>query len=247
MQKKNGEDEMRMVFPVLCVVIALVFFTSMPVYRSLESSFSEEKGLGAAMVMLREGIEQNQSVSTFLGLADDAEPSVLVAAEPIDAHEAFDLAAEVAAYIEAHTPTFVLPLDGELNSAYGTRVDPFYTGNLLLLDASDYEEHRGLDISAARSCDIRAAMDGIVRYVGWDDSYGNYLIIRHDDCETLYAHCASIEVVEGQSVRAGESIAVAGMTGRATGVHLHFEVFVDGVSVDPAAYFGIYGGGSSVS
>lgn len=74
------------------------------------------------------------------------------------------------------------------------------------------------------------------------DGYGNYLVIAHEGCETLYAHCAEIYAVEGQQVDAGEEIALAGMTGRATGVHLHFEVFVDGAQVDPAAYFGFFGG-----
>lgn len=231
MQKKNREAEARAVFPVLCVVIALVLFTSMPVYRELESSFSEEKGLGATMVMLREGIEQNESVSTFLGISGEEQR----------AHEE-SLAVAVAAYIEAHTPTtptFVLPLDGELTSAHGTRVNPFYSGSLLLLDADDYETHNGIDISASHSRTVCAAMAGTVRKVAWNNSYGNYLIITHEECETLYAHCASISVVEGQCVSAGDEIAEAGMTGRATGIHLHFEVLVDGVSVDPMAYFGI--------
>lgn len=220
MQQKKRDAETRAVFPVLCVVIALVLFTSMPVYRGLESSFSEEKGLGATMVMLREGIEQNESVATFLGLSDEAER----------AHEE-NLAVAVAAYIEAHTPVspaFVLPLDGELTSAHGTRVNPFYSGNLLLLDAGDYETHNGIDISAAHSRTVRAAMNGTVRKVGWNNSYGNYLILTHLECETLYAHCASIAVTEGQTVAAGTEIAEAGMTGRATGIHLHFEVLVDG-------------------
>lgn len=231
---KASKDEVRAIFPVLCVVIGLVLFSSMPIYRGLESNFSEEKGLGAAMVLLRDELTQNESVATFLGLpAPDSAVTVGTAA---DAHS-FDLAAEVAAYIEIHTPKFVPPLDGKINSAYGVRVDPFYAGNMLFLDAGDYESHRGIDISAAQSRDICSALDGTVRFVGWDNSYGNYLIISHDDCETLYAHCASILVAQGEAVRAGEQIAVAGMTGRATGVHLHFEVLVDGVSVDPLQYF----------
>lgn len=240
MQHKQSESEAAAVFPALCAVIALVLLSSMPIYRGLESSFSAERGLGAAMVMLREEITENESVATFLGLAP-AEEAVYVSAVPASDTTAFDLEAAVAAYIEAHTPAFVLPLDGDLTSAYGTRLDPFYNSSLLPLSAADYEIHRGLDISAARSRDIRAAMPGTVRFVGWDNSYGNYLILTHDACETLYAHCDSIAVTAGQTVRAGENIAVAGATGRATGVHLHFEVFVDGVSVDPAAYFGIFG------
>lgn len=245
MQHTPTDREAAAVFPALCAVIALVLLSSMPIYHGIESSFSEEQGLGAAMVMLRDELTENESVATFLGLSAQEEAVYVSAAPESGDTEPFDLAAEVAAYIEAHTPDFVLPLDGEVNSPYGPRPDPFYTGSLRLLDAADYETHRGIDISAARSRDIRAAMDGIVRFVGWDNSYGNHLILTHDACETLYAHCDSIAVTAGQRVRAGESIAVAGATGRATGVHLHFEVFVDGVSVDPAGYFSIGGGEAS--
>ena len=247
MHKKQREPEAAAIFPALCAVIAIVLFSSMPIYRGLESSFSEERGLGAAMVMLREEIEQNESVATFLGLSP-VEEAIFVSAAPADDEvHAFDLDAEVAAYIAAHTPDFVLPLDGDLNSPFGTRVDPFADAGMRLLGMAATETHRGIDISAARSRDVRAAMDGVVRFVGWDNSYGNYLIITHDACETLYAHCDSIAVEAGQTVRAGESIAVAGATGRATGIHLHFEVFVDGVSVDPTAYFGIYDGEASAT
>ncbi len=239
---RQGTEEARAIFPVLCVVIALVFFSSMPVYRGLESNFSEEKGLGAAMVMLRSELEQNDTISAFLGLdaVSDSE----------DGAEKTDLAAAVAAYIEAHAPSapaFVLPLDGEINSAHGTRINPFYRGDILLLEASDYETHHGIDISAARTRTVCAAMDGTVRKVAWDDSYGNYMIITHADCETLYAHCASISVGEGERVSAGDEIAEAGMTGRATGVHLHFEVLVDGISVDPCAYFGLFASSDAIT
>ncbi len=235
MQKgKQSSMESRALFPVLCAVIALVFFSSMPIYRGLESNFSEEKGLGAAMVMLRTEIEENEGVAAFLGLESTS----------ADAGEEDFLADAVAAYIETHTPktpSFVLPIDGELNSAHGTRINPFYGGDYLLLEAADYEVHHGIDLSAAKSRTVRAAMEGRVRLVAWDDSYGNYVIITHEGCETLYAHCASISVREGDTVCAGAEIAEAGMTGRATGVHLHFEVLLDGVSVDPCTYFGIFG------
>lgn len=227
-------------FAVLCVVIALVIFTSMPVYRGLADEVSEQSGLGAAMVMLREGIEQNESVSAFLGLSDDTAEE-----------DNIDLAQAVAAYIAEHTPqspAFVLPLEGILTSAHGVRVDPFYTGDLRLLSEGNYETHHGLDISPTASSEICAAMAGEVIHVGSDpDGYGNYLILRHTDCDTLYAHCSSIAVCVGDTVEAGETIAVAGMTGRATGIHLHFEVFVDGESVDPSAYFGIFGNEPTLS
>ncbi len=225
------------VFPALCAVIALVLLSSMPIYRSLESGFSAEHGLGAAMIMLRDEISENESVAAFLGLPAP-EQAVEVSTSPDD--HPFDLAAAVAAYIDANTPAVVLPLDGVLTSPFGRRADPFAPAGIRPLVA-DSESHYGIDIASAADRTVRAALDGTVRFVGWDDSYGNYLILTHDGCETLYAHCAAIDVAPGQTVRAGERIAEAGDTGRATGVHLHFEVWVEGNRVDPAAWFGFFG------
>lgn len=228
------------VFAVLCAVIALVIFTAMPIYRGLADGVSEEYGLGAAMVYLREEISSNESVAAFLGIAGTE-----------DGAGDFDLAAEVAAYIAEHTPdapTFVLPLEGIMTSPYGRRTDPFLEGDLLLLSERTEEKHNGIDISPTGSRDIRAAMDGEVIRVGNDpDGYGNYLILRHGECDTLYAHCAEICVAEGDRVLAGDVIAAAGDTGRATGVHLHLEVLVNGMAVDPAAYFGIFGASPQLS
>lgn len=222
------------VFAALCAIIALVIFTAMPIYRGLAEGVSEEHGLGAAMVYLREEISRNESVATFLGIADVE-----------DGTEDFDLAAEVAAYIAEHTsdvPTFVLPLEGVLTSPFGQRTDPFLEGDLLWLSERTIEYHRGIDISPTGTRNIRAAMNGKVIHVGNDpDGYGNYLVLRHGECDTLYAHCSKISASVGDSVQAGDVIAVAGDTGRATGVHLHLEVLVNGVSVDPATYFGIFG------
>ena len=228
------------VFAMLCAIIALVIFTAMPIYRGLAAGVSEEHGLGAAMVFLREEISSNESVATFLGIAGGE-----------DGEDEFDLAAEVAAYIAEHTPdmpTFVLPLEGILTSPYGQRTDPFLEGDLLLLSERTEEQHNGIDISPTGSWNIRAAMDGEVIRGGSDpDGYGNYLILRHGDCDTLYAHCSRISAAVGDRVQAGDVIAMAGDTGRATGVHLHLEVLVNGASVDPAAYFGIFGSAPKLS
>ncbi|MBQ3127038.1 MAG: hypothetical protein IJC15_08215 [Clostridia bacterium] len=92
------ERESAALFPILCAVIALSLFFAMPIYRGLESRFSESRGLGAAMVMLREELNSNSAVAAFLGLP--APDAVSVSARP-----AGDLDAAVAAYIAAHTPT----------------------------------------------------------------------------------------------------------------------------------------------
>lgn len=86
----------------------------------------------------------------------------------------------------------------------------------------------GVDIGAARGTPIHAAADGIViiaRSGGWNGGYGNYVVITHDNgTQTLYAHLKSSIASPGERVSAGQVIGYMGATGKATGVHLHFEV-----------------------
>lgn len=98
--------------------------------------------------------------------------------------------------------------------------------------------HKGIDIARPSNYTIKAADNGIVTYAGWDDSgYGNMIIIDHQNgMTTKYAHLESISVVPGQVVQKGQPIGVMGSTGRSTGVHLHFEVRVNGSLVDPLDY-----------
>lgn len=120
MKQQYSPGENRRIFGVLCAIVALVMFGSMPLYRGLEAGFSESHGLGAAMVMLREGIEQNESVATFLGL--DGGMALSADGDEDGDELSFDLEAAVEAYIAANTPpsaSVVLPLDGELTSPYG--------------------------------------------------------------------------------------------------------------------------------
>ena len=121
---------------------------------------------------------------------------------------------------------FIFPLDGEITSAFAERQDP-------LTAQADY--HLGIDIAGTEK--IMAAKDGVVEAVKEGSSYGKYIKIRHTDTlETLYAHCSEIKVSEGEKVKARQVIALAGDTGRATGVHLHFEVRVNGECVDPMEF-----------
>lgn len=97
--------------------------------------------------------------------------------------------------------------------------------------------HRGLDIAAPGGTEIYAAADGIVTAAQWNNSYGNYMKVDHGDGrETLYAHCSLLLATEGMEVKRGQVIGQVGTTGHSTGNHLHFEVRIDGVNHDPAAF-----------
>ena len=97
--------------------------------------------------------------------------------------------------------------------------------------------HGGIDIGAPRGTVIRAAERGTA-YSYYSSSYGNYVIIIHGGgLATLYAHNQTNLVSQGQSVNRGDTIAHVGSTGMSTGPHLHFEVRVNGMRVDPMLYF----------
>lgn len=126
-----------------------------------------------------------------------------------------------------------LPQSYTITSLFGYREDPF-TGEIAY--------HGGTDIAAPGGTPILAAADGTVSIANgtdsWGGSYGYHVKIGHaDSFETLYAHCSSICVTEGQPVKQGEVIAYVGTTGSSTGNHLHFEVRQNGERMDALRFF----------
>ena len=118
----------------------------------------------------------------------------------------------------------VSPLKGMITSKFGNRV----SDNPIV---SAY--HTGLDIGANTGTLINAAHDGIVIQAGDNGTYGKSVTIESGDLQTIYAHCSSILVKKGSKIKKGESIAKVGMTGNATGPHLHFEIRYQGRFVNP--------------
>ena len=126
-----------------------------------------------------------------------------------------------------------LPINGTITSGFGYRTDPF-TG--------ETKFHGGLDIAADAGTPIIAADDGIITVANgvdsWGGGYGFYVMISHGDgYETLYGHCSSICVSNGQVVQKGEVIAYVGSTGNSTGNHLHFEIRANGQKQDPLKWY----------
>ena len=105
----------------------------------------------------------------------------------------------------------------------------------------DNRGHRGLDIAAPRGTDILAADGGTVVGINSAGSgYGLSIVIQHDNgIKTLYAHCNAIGVQIGQKVTRGQVIGKVGSTGRSTGNHLHFEILINDVRVNPAPYLNL--------
>lgn len=120
---------------------------------------------------------------------------------------------------------FQWPVRGPITSPFGMRVDPV-TGR--------YALHSGIDIGVGYGTPIQAAADGVVLFAGWYGGYGNAIILDHGSgLSTLYAHCSAMYVSVNQPIQRGQVIGAVGATGYATGPHLHFEIRVNGVPVNP--------------
>lgn len=123
----------------------------------------------------------------------------------------------------------IMPLqDAKLTSGYGMRTHPVLGGR---------RKHKGIDLAAPSGTPIYATADGIIDRAEWFSSYGLFVEIDHGaELETRYAHMSRLAVAEGQRVSKGDLIGYVGSTGRSTGPHLHYEVRVSGVAVNPIPY-----------
>jgi murein DD-endopeptidase MepM/ murein hydrolase activator NlpD len=117
------------------------------------------------------------------------------------------------------------PVRGFLTSTFGERMDPF-TGEGRI--------HEGIDIAAPKGSPVKSPADGIVTFSGWDPTFGNMLVVDHGyGVITRYGHNDTILVREGQRIKRGDSISTVGTTGRSTGPHLHYEIRVNDVAINP--------------
>jgi len=127
-----------------------------------------------------------------------------------------------------YTPT-VWPVVGKLESGFGGRANPFGGGS--------YEFHSGQDIEAAWGDPVVAGASGTVTFVGWQNGYGQLIVIDHGGgLTTRYGHLSHIDVFQGQAVARSEFIGRVGSTGRSTGPHLHYEVRFNDEPVNPLQY-----------
>ncbi|MDO4515680.1 MAG: peptidoglycan DD-metalloendopeptidase family protein [Bacillota bacterium] len=121
---------------------------------------------------------------------------------------------------------FLWPVRGPITSDYGYR---FIFG--------ENNFHRGIDIAAPAGTAINAAADGVVTFAGVKGTYGNLVVVSHQNgFATYYAHCSKLLVSPGDTVTQGQPVAAVGSTGRSTGPHCHFEVRYQNSPIDPLLY-----------
>jgi murein DD-endopeptidase MepM/ murein hydrolase activator NlpD len=120
------------------------------------------------------------------------------------------------------------PIEGPITSSFGEREDPFNGEGAF---------HSGIDISAPSGSPVRATADGDVSDASMGAGYGREVVLNHGhDLMTVYGHLSAIAVLPGQHVTRGEVIGYVGQSGRSTGPHLHYEVRVHNVPVNPHKY-----------
>jgi murein DD-endopeptidase MepM/ murein hydrolase activator NlpD len=128
---------------------------------------------------------------------------------------------------EINGDVFLWPVRGRITSNYGYRANPF--------GGTTREFHSGMDIAVPLGTPVRAALSGRVTSAGWDNVYGNFVVITHySNYRTLYGHMSALKTKVGAYVVSGETIGLAGSTGRSTGPHVHFTVYKNGVTTDPS-------------
>ncbi len=122
-----------------------------------------------------------------------------------------------------------MPVDGvTLTSGYGMRWHPVLGGR---------RAHKGVDLAAPSGTPIYASADGVVSKAEWFAGYGLFVSLEHGgDIQTRYGHMSRLNAYAGQKVRKGDLIGYVGSTGRSTGPHLHYEVRVAGMAVNPVPY-----------
>jgi murein DD-endopeptidase MepM/ murein hydrolase activator NlpD len=184
---------------------------------------------------------QKTAVATEVSELDDMSASAEAALEALvrekqEEEDARRAAARRAALLageslppEAGAPGSLLwPVSGPITSPFGMRMHPVYGRPIL---------HAGIDIGVPTGTTIGAAADGRVIVAGYQGDCGNMVALdHHGGLSTIYCHMSQIFVGVGQDVQRGQAIGAVGMTGDATGPHLHFQVMVDGHPVDPMSY-----------
>jgi len=129
--------------------------------------------------------------------------------------------------ILACTPS-IRPTDGWFSSGFGYRISPF---------TNQREFHKGIDIATRIGTPIIAPADGLIVHAGKEGNFGNMIAINHGyNLKTRYGHLSKYRIKKGQYVKRGQIIAEVGNTGRCTGPHLHYEVLLNGVPVNPVRF-----------
>lgn len=143
-------------------------------------------------------------------------------------------------WVRANSSPNIWPVEGTVTGSFGERIDPFNGEGAF---------HNGVDISSGYGQAVMAPADGVVEFADFFGGYGRALILNHGrGVSTRYGHLSGFAVTVGQQVHRGDIIGYIGLSGRSTGPHLHYEVRINDIPVNPHKYLRLtfaHGGGFS--
>jgi len=209
------------------------FEKKMRIIANLENQENETEGVfgigGSMPEDLDPTIELKERQSALISeMHDQVKQLDLVAVSQQERFETLYEHMEAQRSMLACTPTIRPVEDGYISSIFGYRVSPF---------TERREFHKGLDISTRKGTPIIATADGVISYSGKNGSMGYMIAIDHGyGITTRYGHCKELLKKKGETVKRGDVVALVGNTGRSTGPHVHYEVKLNGVQVNPSRY-----------
>lgn len=174
--------------------------------------------------------EMHQQLDLIVAEAEKQEVDFDVLLKSLETIETQKISGEknVRNLVISSTPNLRPVIGCNVTSRFGYRESPF---------GGRSEFHKGFDIAGSAGTPVRAGGDGIVSFAGEKGAYGKTIMISHGHgIVTQYSHLSSFKASSGQRVKRGQVIAGMGSTGRSTGTHLHYEVHLNGVPVNPEKY-----------
>ncbi|MCU1311948.1 MAG: peptidase [Candidatus Angelobacter sp.] len=196
---------------------------------SLASEVSALYGLKSEPMLIKDGQDGfaaerfTNSVDQFYALRSTAMSGVATMAVGYGTHNA-----TLNDWMKLASAPSLWPLQGRIMSSFGERTDPFNGEGAF---------HRGVDISGGYGQAIIAPADGVIEEAGTRNGYGKTITINHGHgYNTLFGHMSGFAVTVGQHVQRGDVIGYVGLSGRSTGPHVHYEVHINDVAVNPHKY-----------
>jgi murein DD-endopeptidase MepM/ murein hydrolase activator NlpD len=198
---------------------------------SLASEVSSLYGLKPDPVLMASASSdsvQDEQVSSSLDRLSTLKTTALTGATTAGLTQGLTNNVTTADWVRANSAPNLWPVDGPITGAFGERIDPFNGEGAF---------HSGVDIGAMIGQPIIAPADGVVVFADFMGGYGRAVVIEHGHgISTRYGHMKSFAVFPGEHVHRGDTIGCVGDSGRSTGPHLHYEVRINDIPVNPHKY-----------
>jgi murein DD-endopeptidase MepM/ murein hydrolase activator NlpD len=197
---------------------------------SLASEVSALYGLKSDPAMVAASTEQIQEAQVHSSLDQlyALKHTALTGAASVGISLGLTRNSTTADWIRANSAPNLWPVEGQITGSFGERIDPFNGEGAF---------HSGVDISSYVGSPVMAPADGLVTFADFLGGYGRAVIVDHGHgISTRYGHLSSFAVTAGQHIQRGDTIGYVGLSGRSTGPHLHYEVRINDVPVNPYKY-----------